>query len=764
MARRPAVASTQAAGSRALDINNIPFRLKIEVKGSNANQLQRVLGGLGWSAAATPYDCSHRKDGGYEDSYTTLTGPQTTLGKGGLDNLAQALGELQQRGYHDFGKTAAMHIWIDDKVLDDQGVTNLVNLHLANESLIYRLAQCGGEGRKIKDKLVYTTPLSCNNAYYNGDRYVEAFSSQYYQMLPNMRNLQQVKSLRAWKSELSHDHRCMNASRGGLWQFRYFDPTPDVAAMQGSVKMLLGMVKAAAEGRVQADRVRPLPDDWKDMVSREQWNRFMETVAPDDFALRGQLEHQFVASGGKLERERLSPAGCEAIRRIMGDHRVNRHGNLGRLSRYRTPEDIQNAMNEGVVLSVQPRGEEAFAMRAECLPTYAQVRAGMLDGLDENSRAATQMIDQLQQRGYQFVDTAGKQRLSTAGAVALLADENRVGMRQGHQRGVRLRDVGALAARFEEVIYPERLAALDDARREYVGLCNELLEQGYKLHDGAHQPLEAGRLRTIDALAGPIYLSVKAPQRKAPVVLQTGDAFRNYALAELNRQHALPDAARAALEQNGELHEAGFEVRSANGGRKASNGELAASAAGYAGLAVHDLLGGQRAVVGNLPQLAGELLAPLRQTAEDERHVGRQFFDIVAEQHLQASVGDTAVTRMEQMPWLFSQQQQVLVGFQRLSSWAQVRRVVECQTRAPDELGGHEGVVLAQLDRLRHGNAQVYGMDREAIALRADQVDRFDKEGLRLVLPRRPWWTFFRKNIKVSDEQKLAKIAKRLDS
>ncbi len=749
-------AAAPIAKDGGLDANKIEFKLKIEVKGNIANKLQRVISDLNWTASPSPGDCSHRNDGGSSGSYTTLMGPMTSVDKGGLDNLAQLIERLRQNGYDkDFGHTASMHVWVSDKCLGDEGVTNLVNLHLANEALIYRLAQAGGAGRDIKEKMVYTTPLSCNSWYtnYNG---ASAFTDGYFQMAANLRGLQNLQSVASWKTTLNHYHRCMNGSQSGMWQFRYFDPTPDTAGMQNSIKMLLGMIKGSADGRVKADQVRPLPETWDAKVTRKQWNAFMDAVAANDAGLRRDLEAQFIRCGGKLEKDQLSPAARDAVNRLLTDHRFEEHGGGGR---YGSIEDFEKAINDGVTFSVHPPGNPPFALQGDRFAAYALAQTGAVDALDAETRSSLYATQQLAQRGVELLDTAGGQKLSPAAAAVLVSEPNRVSVRRGGEN-VTLADGNALSDYFEKTIYPERLAALTDAQRQNVALGEELCGKNCRLADEHGDALLPGRVRMLDAMSGVLNLRVTSPAG-GTMALQSQDAFHNYALAELGRLDELSAPARDALQQVLELRTAGFELKNASQ-QAAGVGEVAAAGVGQSGFTAHSLSQQQWPVNGNLPQLAEELLAPLHQTSADDQAAGRALFQIAAHEQLPASVQGAPLSRMEQLPWLFAHHQNVAVGFQTLSSWNQVRRVVDCQNKPAAELGGHDGAVLLKLDQLRHQNVQIYGMKKQALPLRADQVDQLDREGLRVVLPRRPWWTFFRKKIKVKNEQKLEKLARRL--
>ncbi|HEY3997838.1 MAG TPA: hypothetical protein VGO93_03160 [Candidatus Xenobia bacterium] len=294
---------------KSLDVSKLPFKITMEVKSSDAAALNRVLAGTGWSAAPAPSDCSHNSEGCWNSGYCRVDSPSLTLADGGLAAVTTTLDKLG-KVFKTPGNTAAMRFVLPDSALDDEGVTHLVNMHLANESIIYRLGNSGGPGRAMRDKMQWACPFSTKSCYIAEEGHQHYYDKGvYWYRWDGMRTVQNKQSVADWRKQLSNRHWGMNASQQGFWEFRYFDSSFDGPAVGASLQMLLGMVKAAAEGRGQWDQVRPLPTTMDQEVSRKQWNAFVDTVAPEH---KAQLEKNFIGAGGKLEKQALTPAGQTA--------------------------------------------------------------------------------------------------------------------------------------------------------------------------------------------------------------------------------------------------------------------------------------------------------------------------------------------------------------------------------------------------------------------------------------------------------------------
>ena len=301
-------APSLVAEPRKLDVTRLPFRVVMEVKHHDAAALNRALRGTGFVASEVTEDCSHRtiSDGGFA-FYCCVTSPLMTLADGGLDKVTTALEQVQKMASTP-GSTAATHILVSDEALDAQCITNLVNMHLANEAIIYRLGNAGGAGRTMNDKMKWACPLS------NQSPQVSApgWRMPCWGRARGVRSVAEVQSVQAWRSQLSNAHWGLNASQKGFWQFRYFDTSFDPQSMTANLRLVMGMVDAAAEGRGTWDQVRPLRDTCKAGVPRAQWDAFMRAAAPAD--LWPLFESNFLASGGKFKSHDLPMAVTTVMR------------------------------------------------------------------------------------------------------------------------------------------------------------------------------------------------------------------------------------------------------------------------------------------------------------------------------------------------------------------------------------------------------------------------------------------------------------------
>jgi len=101
-------AATQA-GQKRTDPAELPFHIVMEVKSAPAAQANRALAGCGFMADTAPPDCSHDFSGG-SGSYTRISSSPTTIAKGGLQQIGDALERLTTLGAT-VGRTCAMRIY-----------------------------------------------------------------------------------------------------------------------------------------------------------------------------------------------------------------------------------------------------------------------------------------------------------------------------------------------------------------------------------------------------------------------------------------------------------------------------------------------------------------------------------------------------------------------------------------------------------------------------------------------------------------------------
>lgn len=183
-----------------------------------------------------------------------------------MQQISDAFDRLKQMGVS-LGRSGALHIYFAGKKLSDEQTKNLINVQLGHEDLLYRVARGGGRGRRLGHKFSFAKPISThiiNDGYKN------------------------------WHA-LNYHRLGMNTSTGQV-QFRYFDASLNAAAVQANVSLVMGMVGAAMDGRLQdvdvhrASRLGWLMRAVQDNEGR--WNRFVtETVGAGPIAdqLKTQL-------------------------------------------------------------------------------------------------------------------------------------------------------------------------------------------------------------------------------------------------------------------------------------------------------------------------------------------------------------------------------------------------------------------------------------------------------------------------------------------
>ncbi len=265
--------SQPASGRARVDAATIPFSVLFEFQGGS-NAINRALTKYPqWGA--TPIvggDCSHGStwnDCGYQ-SYTRVASPTLTLADGALEQIEGVLSELRKAGASP-GKTGALRIYLSRDTLGGDTAA-FMKLHSANEDILYRLGQEGGEGRSMEHKERYAISAA---------RYATQANPHAY---------------------LSSHSYGVNASQAGKWELRYFDSTLEARPVQTNLAVLLGMVKAAKEGRVPSSEMKVFQADrhYDDKKTASRWDKFIQlSVGPG--ALAAQVETQFKKSGGHIK-------------------------------------------------------------------------------------------------------------------------------------------------------------------------------------------------------------------------------------------------------------------------------------------------------------------------------------------------------------------------------------------------------------------------------------------------------------------------------
>lgn len=264
-----------AARERGVEPFTSPFKLQMEVKGTNAAAAQRLLGGTQWTVSALSGnnhnhggDCSHTDDGGGA-AFVRVQSPFLTVDRGGFQAIADVTGRLAASGA-DPGRTGALRINVHD--VPDTTLGRMVNVHLGHEDILYRLSRAGGPGRSLGHKKRFAVPLS--------------------------RKLSSKDTVQKIRTVMASRHASINTSTMGQLEFRYFDSTLHAPALQANVSLVLGTVAAASDGRLGEAGRHPVGRfNW--FVGANRWNHFIrETVG--DGPLRTQLEQQFRSAGGRI--------------------------------------------------------------------------------------------------------------------------------------------------------------------------------------------------------------------------------------------------------------------------------------------------------------------------------------------------------------------------------------------------------------------------------------------------------------------------------
>ncbi len=611
-------AQAAAVGDHQVDINNVQFKLVLECRNIDANAMNRQLAGMGWSAQNAPGDCSHGSDGG-AGYYRHVISPPLTLGGGAEQQLRDVLTRLKSAGAVP-GETGALRLYVSDHALNEDGVNNLVNMHLCNENILYRLGQAGAVGRRVTDKQRWAPPLSCGSPYtaYSG---FKGFT------------IGERKTKAQWRTDLANKHWGMNANQNGWWEFRYFDSSMNEQAIADNVRLLLGMVKAACENRGQWTQVHAVGNTFHNQVSRQQWNQLMNAaVGPGD--LKKRLEQNFIAAGGQLEKEKMSDAARQALRDAQGQ-------GYGFADQSGQPLDGIDAVSQRVddeqPLTVRFPGGGNITVTGSEAVDFAFCATGNLTDVSQAVRDRVPTFNDLTGRGVQFTEPGGA-TLSAAVAAfmggrdgAVLAGKNGARIVLGSPEHGQLsaaellaiesqnnagipadarlvldqmpyfRDHGftlgasqagavvplaadwpaqtaasfragnlvlcrdgqqqpvANAPALEAAIYPLKLGDLSPEDRALHDELAALSAQGFRFMRAGQPPAQPGTLGFLDTVFGqPQQLCVQMPQAESPTPLPTRDMVRLFADLESGHADRVDEASRQAASLVDELKGKGF--------------------------------------------------------------------------------------------------------------------------------------------------------------------------------------------------------------
>jgi hypothetical protein len=818
-------AEPTAAARPKLDVSTMPFRVFFEVRSNDANKINRAVAGQeGWSAELNGDDCSHTMAGENlrYGGYTRIKSPELKLSSNGLEQIAKALSQAKAIAPV-LGKTASMHIDIPESALDDRGVTNLVNLHLAYEPIIYRI--CSPGGRKLYDKFMYCTPPSTGSTYTHKTTTRYTTDSDYHSQWTGRRELAAEQTVSKWRSEYSNRHWGLNASDSGWWQFRYLDASYDAQAVETQVRLAIALVKAATDGDVKCDRVRVLHDEWDKQVPREVWDQFISTVAKGDDAFAERLQTQFTQLGGKLEPDWLPGPARKAVRTLLSDHSfADPTGKkLG------TAETIRRQVQAGEAITITPPQGASFTLPATQIAQWAYGQSGALDKLEPGIAATLKTVNDLRTRGVNLTDANG-QPLTSIAATLLSGATGQVQARVGTESVA----VGSGGMVWTDLVRLHAGQGRNANEKALFEALPYLRERGYSLHradgsslawpPGLAVALAAGDLRltragqTIDIrnasdLDTRVYypetyaaLSAEDRQRvdEATALAQRGRVFTVATnlmpgTTAFVKHIVSPDAALRVSGPQGSqftatprlLHalwsqqtgqpleadltrglQAANELTALGFTLQLAGEPLLAALANGQPLGLYDPLGRSLGTVepggSALAARRQEVAAPLESQSPEQRQLAADAVALLTQKQMTPLLGNAPLSTPTRLAYALQRGETAELGMAgSLRDWNDVRRVVSYEKAAPAELPAADSKMIEYVRGLRDAQVQFYYGDAEhqatPVPLQSTLLDRLrTADGVRVLLPRRKWWHFWpRKTFVISGEQDLKKLARK---
>ncbi len=293
-------------------LSDIPFGIEIEMENVNFKRAWLAMK-IHQSKWKTEHDASlHR---GAE-----AVSPVLRFDDRGLRQIRGAYKNLQKNGGFTT-RHCGLHVHVDASVLGDKGLAMLMRMVRENESLLYRIAQNGHpqhRGQQLHPYHhvyhYYAKPFCENVPDGFGTMHAESlgeFRSALYTSIPARADMPRPAVPPANSNEPFHPARHDSAryfavnfnsvwSRGTV-EFRLFDGTDDPEQAIANVQLVLGMVKAAAEGNYTYLQDNPLGQGYftNNRVDAEQLDNFLASVAPQP-ELADRLRHTFTAGGGTV--------------------------------------------------------------------------------------------------------------------------------------------------------------------------------------------------------------------------------------------------------------------------------------------------------------------------------------------------------------------------------------------------------------------------------------------------------------------------------
>jgi hypothetical protein len=597
--------SNAAGASEAASVQKLagmPFELLFEVCEAKEANISRLLsaephgfqtagtaGPNNWGA--TVRDCSHESSssyGGIESAmYTRVMAKGLRFGPDALNSINQTLALLARHAV-DPGKTGAMRIHVPRDSMDEATTRRFFKLFTGYEDIFFRLGQNGAAGRPLNHKQRYCKPLS------------EDYSAS------------TDMSRTDWESKLNAN-RAITSKTAGVWECRYLDSSLNAPAVEANVEALLSLVKAAHDGK-SCSAPSTVAQGYNSELKRERWNAFLNDIGASD-KLREQLEAQFVAAGGKLEPEPLTPADCGDLSRMLADHRILHNGQpLGDAKR------IGRVIVDKGNLTVESPASPPLQMAAAAFPAFVRASGGRLAELPDDMKASFKAAGELRSSGVSLLNAQGQsvslpaamvlahgqsgslvtkkgddavpvggantleqiRRLQQDGGshallkhvpflqqrgfsfasrdgrpaawaprLAQLFDERQLTLVRGEQR-TEVNDVNELD---RKVLYPERYATLSDAARQNVDLATTLTQRNYRF--GSADP---GTSAFLDTLGQP-QVSVTVGGRYGSVEQVPQPQLGRFLRLENGQLDELTPRERQTVDQLRDLRQGGYKLQ-----------------------------------------------------------------------------------------------------------------------------------------------------------------------------------------------------------
>jgi hypothetical protein len=336
-----ATAATTATASTALPIDEIPFGIEVEMEGKpdtyhlTVNQMKYEMfkdGGFKpWNLHPKLHEWKIEKDDSlrWRWSAEAVSPPMNLKEPGSIAGKSKAEEEIEKLlGYchalegHTTHK-CGLHIHIDARALGEKGLANLFKMCMENENLLFKLSQNGepvhrgveaGFGWRHGKKYYYSRPFSAYLPDAFPIKHADSPSElghALYTMVPQDNPdikrppVPDIKDMASFKPDRHDTVRYFGINFNAYWyygtiEFRLFNASDDPQQVLTDIKLALGIIAAAADGKYAYLHDQPLDvDNPNRAVSSETYNYFMQHVARFP-GVRQRLDQTFKSGGGQV--------------------------------------------------------------------------------------------------------------------------------------------------------------------------------------------------------------------------------------------------------------------------------------------------------------------------------------------------------------------------------------------------------------------------------------------------------------------------------